>query len=72
MEVDPILSGEHLVEAYQLFWKVLAGYACVASLWGEIQWETDAEQMFLSLEPAPHDQNCPCGSGEVFAKCCLH
>lgn len=72
LEQDLSLGDEHLPEAYQLFWKVLAGYACVASLWGESHWEADTEQMFLSLESVPRDQQCPCGSGEVFAKCCLH
>lgn len=66
------LTEEHLPEAYELFWKVLASYATTASLWSEGAWDFDAEQLFLALEPVPHNELCPCGSGEVFAKCCLH
>jgi yecA family protein len=66
------LTDEHLPEAYELFWKVLASYATAASLLSDDIWDFNAEQMFLALEPVPHDQLCPCGSGEVFAKCCLH
>ena len=66
------LTDEHLPEAYDLFWKVLATYATVGSIWAEGAWAFDAEQLFLALEPVPHDELCPCGSGQVFAKCCLH
>jgi len=66
------LTDDHLPEAYDLFWKVLGTYASVASLWAEGAWSFDAEQLFLALEPAAHDEACPCGSGEVFSKCCLH
>ena len=66
------LTDEHLPEAYDLFWKVLAGYACAGDLWAEVHWEADTEQLFLALEPVAREENCPCGSGLVFAKCCLH
>ncbi len=66
------LTDEHLPEAYQLFWKVLGGYASVASIWAESAWDVDTEQMFLALEPVARGDSCPCGSGEIFAKCCLH
>lgn len=66
------LTDEHMPEAYELFWKVLASYAAAASLWSQGAWDFDAEQMFLELESVPPDQLCPCGSGEVFARCCLH
>ncbi len=66
------LTDEHLPEAYELFWKALAAYACVASLWNDVKYEVDAEQLFLALEPVPRENLCPCGSGLIFAKCCLH
>jgi len=66
------LTDDHLPEAYELFCKVLAVYASVAGQWGEVKWEMNTEQMFLALEPVPRDTLCPCGSGIVFAKCCLH
>jgi uncharacterized protein len=66
------LTDGHLPEAYELFWKVLACYATVGRIWAEGAWDFDAEQLFLALEPVAHLDQCPCGSGEVFAKCCLH
>ncbi|MEE8057113.1 MAG: UPF0149 family protein [Pseudomonadales bacterium] len=66
------LTDEHLPEAYDLFWRVLGLYATVGSIWAESSWDFDAEQMFLALEPVDRAEPCPCGSGQVFAKCCLH
>lgn len=66
------LTDDHLPEAYELLRKVLTVYAAVAGQWDEIKWEMNSEQMFLALEPVPRDTLCPCGSGIVFAKCCLH
>lgn len=66
------LTDEHLPQAYEMFWRALGTYAGVAELWRAVSWDFDAEQMFLALEPVPHGELCPCGSGLVFAKCCLH
>lgn len=66
------LSSERLPDAYELFRKVLPTYATVGSLWAEHSWEFDTEQLFLALEPVPRESMCPCGSGLIFAKCCLH
>ena len=66
------LTEEHLPEAYDVFWKVLASYASVGRIWAESTWEFDAEQLFLALEPVSAEALCPCGSGQIFAKCCLH
>ncbi len=66
------LTDEHLPEAYEIFWKVLGTYASVGSIWADGAWSFDAEQLFLALEPVPAEQLCPCGSGLIFAKCCLH
>lgn len=66
------LTDEHLPEAYELFWKALAAYACVGSLWSDVKYEVDAEQLFLALGPVPRNSMCPCGSGLIFSKCCLH
>jgi uncharacterized protein len=66
------LTDDYLPEAYDLFWKVLATYATAGSLWSEGAWELDVEQLFLSLESVSAEAPCPCGSGQIFAKCCLH
>lgn len=66
------MDEHHLSEAYDLLWKVLATYATVGSLWAEHAWQWDAEQLFLALEPVPRESLCPCGSGVIFARCCLH
>ena len=66
------LADDYLPEAYDLFWSVLATYATAGSIWAEGVWEFDAEQLFLALESVPHDNFCPCGSGLIFSKCCLH
>lgn len=66
------LTDDHLPEAYDLFRKVLGIYASVAGIWAQGVWDFDAEQLFLALEPVAHDEFCPCGSGEIFSKCCLH
>ena len=69
-EID--LGGEHLDEAYDLFWKVLGTYATMGGIWADGSWEFNAEQLFLALEPVPHEEMCPCGSGKIFSRCCLH
>ncbi|MGK0498743.1 MAG: yecA family protein [Oceanicoccus sp.] len=66
------LTDEHLPEAYAVFWKLLGTYATVGSIWSEGAWDFDAEQLFLALEPVPHEAPCPCGSGQIFSRCCLH
>jgi uncharacterized protein len=32
----------------------------------------DLQQYFIGLEPGVAEEPCPCGSGRVFARCCLH
>ncbi len=66
------MPDAQLADAYTLFRKVLATYATAGSLWAEHRWSPDAEQLFLSLEAVPREALCPCGSGQIFAKCCLH
>ena len=66
------ISASHFPEVYDLLWKTLATYSTVGSLWAEHSWEFDAEQLFLALEPVSRESLCPCGSGAIFAKCCLH
>ncbi len=66
------LTDDHLPDAYELFWKVLGTYATIGRIWAENTWEMDSEQLFLALESVPKDELCPCGSGLIFAKCCLH
>lgn len=63
---------QQLQEAYQWFDEVLSVYADVRMQWQAFKASHDADQLFLALEPVARDELCPCGSGAVFAKCCLH
>tara|TARA_R110000868_G_scaffold179802_2_gene420087 strand:- start:101737 stop:102468 length:732 start_codon:yes stop_codon:yes gene_type:complete len=65
-------AQQQLQEAYQWFDEVLAVYADVRGQWRNSTTQHDADQLFLALEPVARGQLCPCGSGEIFAKCCLH
>lgn len=66
------LGNDYLAKTYELFWKVLSTYATMGRVWADGCWDYDAEQLFLALEPAAHDEPCPCGSGINFSSCCLH
>ena len=72
LEDDSQQEADYLAEAYAMFWTVLSSYATLGSIWADGSWDYDAEQLFLALEPVAPGDRCPCGSGEVFAKCCLH
>ena len=67
-----MLNDQQLPDAYETFWQMLASYAAAGRLWAESSWDFDAEQLFLALEPVPLNDSCPCGSGKLFGKCCLH
>jgi len=66
------LTDEYLPEAYKMLWQVLDAYAGVRARLATVDKSFDAEQLFLVLEPVDRGELCPCGSGEIFAKCCLH
>lgn len=66
------LTDEYLPEAYKMLWRVLEAYAGVKALVAQSSSHFDSEQLFLALEPVGRDEPCPCGSGEVFGRCCLH
>jgi uncharacterized protein len=59
---------EQLLGAYyQVHQQLIPADSLIAA---ESDW--DLEQYFLSLEPASADEPCPCGSGRIFSRCCLH
>lgn len=59
---------EQLLGAYyQVHKRLLAPAATIVA---EPDWEM--QQYFLALEPGVADELCPCGSGRIFARCCLH
>ena len=66
------LTDDYLPEAFSMFWQVMDSYAGVSEQVKETNNRFDSEQLFLALEPVGRDDPCPCGSGEVFGKCCLH
>jgi yecA family protein len=66
------LTDEYLPEAYKMLWRVLDSYAGVRQRLAAVDSEFDAEQLFLALESVDRNELCPCGSGEIFARCCLH
>jgi yecA family protein len=72
LESEFELKEGHLKEAYAMLWQVLAVYSRVGERWSAGVWEYDVEQLFLTLESVAREDSCPCGSGLVFSKCCLH
>ena len=66
------LTNEYLPEAYTMLWQLLASYAEVRALAIATDNSFNTEQLFLALEAVGRHEPCPCGSGEIFEKCCLH
>ena len=66
------LSEDDLPAIYTRFRQLLSSYYLVHMMWyhGVMAW--DAERLFQELQPVPRDELCPCGSGRIFGKCCLH
>lgn len=70
-EGDDLLDC-HLPEAYQLFQRALQDYSNLSRHWGKLVSAVGVEQTFNALQPVGHSELCPCGSGKLFAHCCLH
>lgn len=66
-------SGEAALLATHLqFQTLLEAYHSVQRRWEPAQKPWDIQDIYEELEPANRDDRCPCGSGRVFAQCCLH
>jgi uncharacterized protein len=61
---------EQLLGAYYQVHKRLIQPADITEVHIESDWQM--QEYFLGLQPAVADEQCPCGSGRVFARCCLH
>lgn len=61
-----------LAAAALQFQQLLGEYYAVHNQWqaGEGHW--DAEQSFAAMQAVGREDICPCGSGRVFERCCLH
>lgn len=70
-EGDDLLDC-HLPEAYQLFQRALQDYSNLSRHWSKLISAIGVEQTFDALQPVGHGELCPCGSGKLFAHCCLH
>ena len=68
---DDLLEA-HLPEAYALFQRALQDYSNLSAHWGKLISSMGAEQVFEALQPVGRDELCPCGSGKLFSRCCLH
>lgn len=65
-------SDETLVTGHLQFQQLLNAYHAVHQLWYRGAHPWDVEQLFDSMEAVARDEPCPCGSGRLFAQCCLH
>lgn len=54
------------------FQQLLECYRDVRSRLGDVERHWDVERVFAEMQPAARDEPCPCGSGRLFAQCCLH
>ena len=70
-EGDDLLDC-HLPEAYQLFQRGLQDYSHLSRHWSKLVSSLGIEQIFESLQPVGRGELCSCGSGKLFAQCCLH
>ncbi|MDB6062661.1 MAG: hypothetical protein JWM78_2764 [Verrucomicrobiaceae bacterium] len=66
-EGDERFLAEHLH-----FQQLLDNYRTVRSRLGDGVRHWNVDRVFAEMQPAAHDQACPCGSGRLFAQCCLH
>lgn len=64
---DDRLLTEHLS-----FQQMLEDYRAVGSRVGAGELHLDLERIFVEMQPVARDEACPCGSGRLFARCCLH
>lgn len=74
IEEGLIFSEEELPEAYKVFRSSLLCYKEIRRRWLMADEHTDPDigRIFEQLDSVAGDELCPCGSGKVFAKCCLH
>ena len=64
---DDRLLTEHLS-----FEQMLVEYRAVGLRASAGEPHLDLGQVFAAMQPVARDEACPCGSGRMFARCCLH
>jgi yecA family protein len=61
-----------LLAGHLHFQQLLTVYRDVRQRWQTRVGDWDIHAAFAALEPALPDEPCPCGSGRLFKRCCLH
>lgn len=61
-----------LLAAHLQFQTLLEAYHSVQRRWGPVRKTWDIQDVYEDLESVSRDDQCPCGSGRLFARCCLH
>jgi yecA family protein len=69
-EVDE--ADDRFLAAHLHFQQLLENYRTVRSRLGESEFHLSVEKVFAEMQPVERDELCPCGSGHLFAQCCLH
>jgi uncharacterized protein len=64
---DDRFLAEHLH-----FQQLLENYRAVRTRVGDGELHFSVERIFEEMQPVERDEHCPCGSGRLFAQCCLH
>jgi yecA family protein len=54
------------------FQQLLENYRAAGSSLSETGLHLSVEKIFQEMQPVALDERCPCGSGRLFAQCCLH
>jgi uncharacterized protein len=65
-------NDDGLIAAYLQFQQLLDEYYAVHRQWFASDWHWDIEQSFAAMQAVDREDLCPCGSGRMFARCCLH
>lgn len=65
-------NDDELLAACLQFQQMLGDYYSVHRQWAAAGGYRDAGQSFAAMQAVGRDEPCPCGSGRLFGRCCLH
>lgn len=65
-------NDEELLAASLQFQQMLGEYYSVHRQWTAGESYRDAGQSFAAMQAVGREEPCPCGSGRLFGRCCLH
>lgn len=65
-------ADAELAAASLHFEQLLGDYYAAHLCWAAGSGVWDAAGDFAAMQPVGRDEPCPCGSGRIFARCCLH